>query len=205
MKEEFEEWLKNFVLEPDAIEDDDLIISLFKTVKNYELLEYVILSGDYDLNYADKTGVTPLHVVCGGDFSDILASRIVELLANEGTKLDVVDSFGRTPLILAIETEKLATAEELIHQGVSVDKVGGLISPLILSVKMGADNTAVSLIRAGANVNEISDGRTPLSIAKDNRSNYLQGFLEGRGAVEMSPDSSDEDTDPRRVDDEWFE
>lgn len=207
MKEDFDRWLKNFVLSPDLIIEDenDIIIHLFKLEKNFDLLEYVIKSDEYDINYSDRCGVTPFHVICGGDRSDSDVKKLVKTLFNFNAEPDVVDNFGRTPLILAMETGKYLTAEELIHQGASVDTLkNSSFSPLIHAIKVSADHLAVLLVRAGANINELTGGETPLSVAKDYKNYFIEGFLQGKGAIEMCYSSEGESVDSDLKDKTWF-
>lgn len=215
MEDELNIILENIIFGPDAIDDaaddaaaviDEIVIRLFRTVRSYDLLEYIVLCGKYDIRRPNEEGVTPAHVICGGDYTDTLSQRLVRLFAEQDISFDVVDAFGRTPLILAIETEKFSTTEELLVQGASPKKLmGSLISPLMLSIKMSLNDIAVLLVRLGADINEISNGETPLSLAIDVRNEYLQGFFEGKGAICPEYDSSNESVDPETVENSWYQ
>lgn len=208
MKEEFDQWIKNFILnktDNDELQPGGILTEILKVSKNYDLIEYIISTKLYDVNESNAYCVTPLHVVCGGDMPDKIAKKVVEVLVNEGAIVDVVDFHGRTPLILAINNDKLETSLELLLQGAHPNRISGsLISPLILAIRMSNNILVKNLVRLGADFNEFDDGNTPLSVAKETKNEYIQGFLEGHGACEAQYDSSDESVNPDDIEDTWY-
>ncbi|XP_019863138.1 PREDICTED: serine/threonine-protein phosphatase 6 regulatory ankyrin repeat subunit C-like, partial [Amphimedon queenslandica] len=62
-----------------------------------DIIKLLITKGKADVNAMDKENRTPLfHVVKW-------RSEIVNILLTNGAKIDVVDNYGNTPLLLAIE------------------------------------------------------------------------------------------------------
>lgn len=186
------------------IDDPDLICELMKTELSVDLLDE-ILSKSLDVNHKTLNGVTAAHVICGGDISDQRALELIDLINQYNADFDVVDLMGRTPLILAIETDKHETVDRLLELSVSVNKLpDSIISPLMLSIKKSLNDLAVKLIILGADYKEFSNGETPLSMAIDTRNEFLEGFLTAKGATRFTDDDSCESVNSSEIDETWF-
>lgn len=101
--------------------------------------------------------VISLHA---GEIHDAVAAgnltRIKTLIEVDSTLLDVKDSVGNTPLIIACRTTQVAIAKYLIDKGANVNTVGFLKMTPLQSIKMSKDESfeiAKCLIAKGANVN----------------------------------------------------
>jgi ankyrin repeat protein/predicted Ser/Thr protein kinase len=117
-----------------------------------KLMDALIKKG-LEVNEKDRDGKTPLH--------EASSPEAVHLLAINGADLNALDNSGKTPLLHAVENERTAVAEKLLHCGADV-MMGRSASPSLLIRATKARNVAMAkqLLDAGA------DPETPDSMDK---------------------------------------
>jgi len=126
-------------------------------------------SGEFNINYQDKTGATCLHAAC--KMNDALTLYI---LLDHGAKPDIFDINGETPLHFAVQYGRENVARVLLQEGAdpNLRSVAGE-TPLSWAVKYGYAGIVRALIEYGADVNlRVGKGETPLHWAA------VQGFVE---------------------------
>jgi len=117
-----------------------------------------------------------------------------ELLLKKGANVNLADSFGMSPLQVAVCCKDLdiSLIEHLIEKGADINygtPSNALAKPfegwtsLHYAISCGADEAARYLIDKGADVNAIADdGTTPLILAAKNDSVFIAKFLLEKGA-----------------------
>jgi ankyrin repeat protein len=152
---------------------------------SYELARLLLLNGA-DVNFADKDGHTPLHVVCynipeecssteeghnhhtaGRGATESAHVRVISLLLEHGADVNRADDIGATPLHLACRGNSLGTEQ---HAN-TLDVVKTLI-------QAGADPQAVSNV-----------GETPLHVAAARCNVEVVAELIRHGARVMARDA----------------
>jgi RNA polymerase sigma factor (sigma-70 family) len=150
--------------------------------------------------------VEMLKAASGGD-----AVRVKALLERDPRLLGARDRLGNTALILAVDSGHGEVAELLLRAGVKpdiyeaaaigrTDLVAELargdaraldsyspegFTPLALAAHFGHEETVTFLLDHGADVNARGDdGKTPLTVAVENRQTEMANFLRGRGGVQ---------------------
>lgn len=101
--------------------------------------------------------------------------RIIELLQKAGANLDLADGDKNTPLINAIETDRLDAAKALIKAKADLNRKGaGGRTALHVAVEHDSAEAIKFLIAAGAKTNLTDDqGMTAQRIAKENEDKEL--------------------------------
>ncbi|WP_419770015.1 MAG: ankyrin repeat domain-containing protein [Candidatus Marinarcus sp.] len=138
-----------------------------------------------DKNFSNKDEVSNIH---NSDYRNNLALhdairakdfKIAELLINTGSKLNVKDKYGYTPLHLTAIFNEDKTAELLIQKDAIVDNVDRYgDTPLIDSTRNDFNNISRIMVCAGIKV-DVADknGITPLHYASKNNNLYLAQLL----------------------------
>ena len=116
-----------------------------------------------------------------------------EFLLTKGANVNSTDSFGSTPLYMAVccENVDLSLIEHLIQKGADVNykNTSDGLTSLHYAISCGSDDVARLLIEKGANVNAIADdGTTPLILAAKNDSVFIAKLLLEKGADVNWPD-----------------
>lgn len=129
---------------------------------NEGLLSYLLVERSFDANLPNDVHAYPLHyAVLSGSL------RMVTILVNHRAFVDCVDSYKRTPLMVACEEEDHDIAEFLLDRGASTmtqDAAGN--KPIHFAVKSRAQACLRRIISAEANVNTVNHmDETPLFVA----------------------------------------
>lgn len=110
-----------------------------------------------------------------------------EFLINKGANVNLADSYGFTPLLMAVSwcpNVDVSLIEHLIQKGADVNcqNTDGLTG-LHYAISSGFDDVARLLIEKGANVNAPDDkGTTPLILAVQKKNLFIAKLLLERGA-----------------------
>jgi ankyrin repeat protein len=140
------------------------------------ILRELLIVGKMSPNDPDKYGQTALHIACLGGFGEAAV-----ILLGHNAKLEAVDRFGRTPLMIASKLENFDIALALIDAGAKVDESKVDIDKLLLAA-IGLRNTKAmeKLLRAKADRLAQDDyGRTTDLIAREVGSVDLLKILQG--------------------------
>nr|5AQ8_A Chain A, OFF7_DB12V4 [synthetic construct] len=134
----------------------------------------ILMANGADVNAADNTGTTPLHLAA---YSGHL--EIVEVLLKHGADVDASDVFGYTPLHLAAYWGHLEIVEVLLKNGADVNAMDSDgMTPLHLAAKWGYLEIVEVLLKHGADVNaQDKFGKTPFDLAIDNGNEDAAGVL----------------------------
>ncbi|MCG7870698.1 MAG: ankyrin repeat domain-containing protein [Candidatus Thiodiazotropha lotti] len=129
-----------------------------------------------DVNKADTSGLTPLHVAA--QKGSLVMSRI---LVKNQADLEAVDPQGHTPLLKALIARNPIIAEYLVEKGAKIEPNSALRETAALG---SADRDVVGfLIKQGAKLdNQDEKGNTPLHSAILNDQRVSAKYLINRGA-----------------------
>ncbi len=131
----------------------------------------------FDPNSLDPTGQTALHLALRADS----ASVVEALLAAPGIDVNVANSSGETPLMMAALKGQLERCEQLLARGAAVNKSGW--TPLHYAATGPAPTIVQLLIDKGARIEAPSPNRsTPLMMAAGYGAEANVDVLLGRGA-----------------------
>lgn len=136
--------------------------------------------------------MTPLHTACGG--AGAAAAEMVQLLLDNGSQLEVRDSHGRTPLLIALDLAQIdpEVVSMLLTSGASVDAVDSeSVNALHFAVSSDDFDIVSLLLEKGASP-ELSDdlGCTPLMYASSIGAPKTASLLIGKGANIHAVDKS---------------
>ncbi|MHC4540282.1 MAG: ankyrin repeat domain-containing protein [Planctomycetota bacterium] len=127
-------------------------------------------------------GWTPLYFAIRYHHSDV-----AELLLAKGADVNVKDEHNMMPLHLALYIGPTDLAELLVARDADVNAKGGTrgIAPLHIAAGEGHKAVAELLISKGVDVNaKTRDGKTPMSLAKEERHNEIIELLRKHGVKE---------------------
>ncbi|MCG7948540.1 MAG: ankyrin repeat domain-containing protein [Candidatus Thiodiazotropha taylori] len=129
-----------------------------------------------DVNKADTSGLTPLHVAA--QKGSLVMSRI---LVKNQADLEAVDPRGHTPVLKALIARNPIIAEFLVEKGAKIEPNSALHETAALG---SADRDVVGfLIKKGAKLdNQDEKGNTPLHSAILNDQRVSAKYLINRGA-----------------------
>ena len=82
---------------------------------NIEIVDYILVRRDSNINIKDKSGRTPLHYAIESSRS----SAVIEILASNGADINAKDDGGWTALHLAAQRDKGAAVRALLGTGLS--------------------------------------------------------------------------------------
>jgi ankyrin repeat protein len=110
-----------------------------------------------------------------------------ELLLEKGANVNSTDSFGSSPLHMAVccKDVDISLIEHLIQKGADVNykNTSDGLTSLHYAISSGSDDVARLLIEKGADVNALDhDGTTPLILAAKNDSVFIAKLLLEKGA-----------------------
>jgi ankyrin repeat protein len=164
--------------------------TLFKNVKTAEMAQLLLdagidvndgLASDYDEEYIS----TPLHAAIGNSDDIDLIRTLIRSGANVNASGSGKSS-GETPLMVAVQYEKVRIIKELLDSGVQVDKYGSdperrgvTLTALQLAARYCGDDIVEMLLGAGADVNKPAigwKGETALQGAVESDTKILCGF-----------------------------
>ena len=97
------------------MENPQIDLRMMVMAGNLEGVKKLINEGA-DVNEADLTGLTPLHVAAGQD-----RVEIAQILIDNGAKIEAEDAMGQTPLYMAVEFSNDRIVELLINAGAETD------------------------------------------------------------------------------------
>ena len=121
-----------------------------------------LLPIEEDVNREDATGRTALHHAVR-EGRHLL---VVESLIKSGAEVNVLDGFGYTPLLYAVEKDQIDCVSTLISAGADLNISRRSLeqeSPLTMASKHGSCKIVKILIDSGADVNQTdSQGNSPL-------------------------------------------
>lgn len=134
-----------------------------------------------DLEGVNNDGQTPLHYAANVENLHCL-TKLIEKLGNR--KVDPTDKNGRTPLFLAIQSNKLKHVKFLVKNGANLHHIDNNgVTPIIVACQTGNYPIIRTLVKAGANLNQRgSDGLTPLSISLLSKHQDIPLYLLFNGA-----------------------
>ena len=123
-----------------------------------------------DVNAQDVNGRTALHSAVQMDLQQVVLDSLIKL----GAKANIIDEYGYTPLLTAVQKEQINCVSTLISAGADVN----YRSPLLEASKRGSSEIVKFLIDSGANVNVTdSHGNSPIiHIAKEGKDKYTIGL-----------------------------
>lgn len=125
----------------------------------------LLISNGADVNAADESNVTPLHLAADHDRLEAL-----RILLSSGASIDAKDQMGRTALMHAIKGRHVPAAQLLIEMGASVQEKTYQYSmtPLCFAA-IWTDSVPLveCILRAGATINDDLDNEecTPVTRA----------------------------------------
>lgn len=135
---------------------------LLKAVRKLddEKVREILAEGPVDVNVKNSRGRTSLHIA-----ADKGAYEIVKLLIDAGANVNVLDTYGYTPLSDALSYADIVKA--LLDAGADINLGRNERFPLLhLAAGMAYDQTITVLVNAGADVNDKDIlGNTPLIVA----------------------------------------
>jgi ankyrin repeat protein/protein-tyrosine phosphatase len=165
--------------------------------KRADVIPLLLAHPNINPNVTDRSGLAPLHYVCsfGSDSSlprqhkveenEIVHLRMLELLLQH-PKIDIniADSNGNTPLLLAVMSGNVNCVAMLLNKGASVNVCSMLgTTPLHVAAERGHVNFVHLLLGAGAHVNAQDNfGQTPLHLAAKNNQKEIVKILKQHGA-----------------------
>lgn len=86
------------------------ILSMSVCYENLDILKYIILKGQSDLNSRDSFGRTALHYACSVGFVEG-----IRLLIQNGANYNIANNAGETPLIKACQFAETHAIEMLLQ------------------------------------------------------------------------------------------
>lgn len=171
--------------------------ALFEAVKNLsDSITDLLIKNKALVNIKDENNFTPLQYSVGYNLLDYSqdedfnltidafvnhtkANRISELLIDAGADIDVTDSYGYTPLMIASQLNNMPLIKILFKAKVNVNvRSNDGITPLMLSADNGYYQVAKALIVHGADINISSfDGNSAIFAAVRANNDSIAGLL----------------------------
>jgi ankyrin repeat protein len=139
---------------------------------------------DVDINKRDSRESTPLDVAIR-----YRNTIIPKLLIQEGAKLEEPNSYGNTPVLTAIQTNKKAIFDEMVKKGIDIDKQTGprILFPLKAAVISGSQEILEAVLALNPKTINTKDaeGNTPLHYAVMTNALAKIALLKSAGANPM--------------------
>ncbi|KAH7327406.1 ankyrin repeat-containing domain protein [Rhexocercosporidium sp. MPI-PUGE-AT-0058] len=135
-----------------------------------KIMRKLIHEGNMPPDEADRYGQTPLHLAA--IHGNLEATK---LLLDCDVRVDALDVFGLTPLLIAYKNQDLSVATALIEEGATIDDNRMNLEELLFAALKLENETAVRyLIAAGADRMAMdNDGRTADMIAEQSKDKRL--------------------------------
>ncbi|KAB0390919.1 hypothetical protein E2I00_014073, partial [Balaenoptera physalus] len=137
----------------------------------------------------EQYSVYPIIWAAGRGHADI-----VQLLLQNGAKVNCSDKYGTTPLVWAARKGHLECVKHLLAMGADVDQEGAnSMTALIVAVKGGYTQSVKEILKRNPNVNLTDkDGNTALMIAsKEGHTEIVQDLLDAGTYVNIPDRSGD--------------
>ncbi|KAN0072304.1 hypothetical protein V8E54_009233 [Elaphomyces granulatus] len=161
------------------------LISFLMDFGHIGILRYVLDKDSVDLESKDKSGQTVLSRAAGNGYEEV-----VNLLLEQGAKLDPGDNDGRTPLSHATGSGHETMVNLLLEKGAELDSKGNHCrTPLSHAASSGHEEVVNLLLEKGAKLDSKDwEGRTPLSHAAYKGHEAVVKLLVEKGAKLDSED-----------------
>lgn len=127
-----------------------------------------MVNNGLDLHQRDMNGRTALNYVAAHDGNGVFAARVSELLVARGAEINVEDSFGRLPIIYAVEAKNGSMVEMLLTNGADCALLcRAYNTPVIFVPFWRQDPASAGLVSSRCRNVNLTDsiGNTPLSWA----------------------------------------
>ena len=161
---------------------------------NLNLVNHFITVHMADVNGANASGATPLHLAAGPNRG---YAAIVAALLAAGASVNAQDNNNETPLHYAAFAGRAAIAATLLAAGADVNAAGS-VGQTPLHYAAFADRTAIAatLLAAGANVNAANNlnGETPLHLAASRARVTIAALLLAVEGVSVNAKTNDDET-----------
>lgn len=153
-------------------------------VDRFNILRQLLAVGKMSPDVRDKYGHTPLHFAALEGFM-----QAAEILLEHKAKLEELDRFGRTPLVIASKFENFDVALALIVVGAKIDKTKVDIDKLLLEAIARRDIKAMEklLLASADRLAQDDYGRTADLIAKQVGGVELLKILQGARSFVYHP------------------
>jgi ankyrin repeat protein len=140
-----------------------------------------MLSGPVDVNAKNGDGLTALMAVAEADNGN---NEIAQLLLKHGANVNDIRSDGETPLMLAVEQNKVELVRTFLDHNANIEVVrNDGKTPLIIATYYGFTAIAQMLVNKGANVNaRTKDGENALVNATQQGQEDFVRLLLAKGA-----------------------
>jgi ankyrin repeat protein len=167
-----------------ATQDDFAVFSAAYDKRDLEGIATLVNSA-FDVTLRSHDGKTMLTYVAAHAEDEAFAVSVAKLLITNGARVNDEDSFGRVPLVYAIEEDRMALAELLLDNGSDVTlRSSAYRMPLVFVPFLRKNAALTSMVISGCPDVNIRDSlaNTPLSWAS--RFGYLDSvrFLLEKGA-----------------------
>ncbi|CAC5409009.1 unnamed protein product [Mytilus coruscus] len=147
------------------------------SAKGFASLVFLLLKNKADVDAQDGSGCTPLHLASNSD--------VVKALLHFSAKINVVDSFGRSPVYLACSTNQEKVLQLLIEKNADINQksIAG-IRPLHAACQSGNISIVKILLEKGAKVNSAKPGKVPLHEAcRSGNESIINILIESNASV----------------------
>ncbi len=174
-------------MSPNASTDDGTPLIVAAGKGNLEMVKFLFEKGA-NVNTKSKDDITPIMAAVLGDEKEAAKQEVVKFLLDKGADLNVrfiVNGFGVTPLMMAIQQKESQIVKLILSQKVDVNAADVNTGFTALMLAVTNDNTEIvkELLSKGADVNrKAKNNVTALAIAKSNNNEEMINVLKNAGA-----------------------